>query len=82
MLGRDDHGLCFAVSQRRHCAGVDRQRKIGSALGPRRMHHAVNLDCAIAVEPARKRFSDVLGPHEFLLRFSIVSRALRHGERS
>ncbi len=29
------------------------------------MHEAVNLDCAIAVEPARKRLCDVFGSHEF-----------------
>jgi hypothetical protein len=29
------------------------------------MYEAVDLDPAIAVEPARKRLCDVFGPHEF-----------------
>ena len=65
MLGRNHHRLRLAMRQRRNGIRADRKRKIRRPFGPRGMHEAVDLDCAVAVEPARKRLCDVFGPHEF-----------------
>ncbi len=65
MLGRDYDGLRFGAGKRDHCVRTDRKREVGRPLGLRGVHDAVNVDCAITVEPAGKRFSDILGPHEF-----------------
>ena len=65
MFGRNDHRLRLATRERRNRIRTDGEREVGRPFSPRGMHEAVNLDCAVAVEPARKRLCDVFGSHEF-----------------
>ena len=65
MFGRNHHRLRLAARKRRDRIRADGEREVGRPFGPRGMHEAVNLDCAVAVEPARKRLCDVFGSHEF-----------------
>jgi len=65
VVDRDHHRLRLAMRQRRNGVPADSERKIRRPFSPRGMYEAVDLDRAIAVEPARKRLCDVFGPHEF-----------------
>ena len=65
MFGRNHHRLRLAARKRGNRIRADGERKVGRPFSPRGMHEAVNLDRAIAVEPARKRLCDVFGSHEF-----------------
>ena len=65
MFGRNHHRLRLAPRKCRDRIRANGERKVGRPLRPRGVHKAVNLDCAVAVEPARKRLCDVFGSHEF-----------------
>ena len=64
VIGRHHHRLRLAVRKRRGRIRADGEREVGRPFGSRGMHQAVDLDCAVAVEPARKRLCNVLDPHE------------------
>ena len=66
-LGRNQDRLRLAARKRRGGVRAEGKRQVGRPVGARRMHQAVDLDCAIAFEPSRERLCDVLDTHEFLL---------------